>query len=458
MDTKLTHYERAMTVAQPYMVESQAAIQRAVAQGTPVNSFIEYLKEERERVLQVTNQGELINIVTGMSGRIISRLHFLTMEQLRRQKSKFAFPELAKDPVFGKAICASCMSNDLAITNVVGHMHYHMAMHRITGRKVFDVSSALAEKLRHTELRGLTADDLKLPYPNIYIMVPPEADLQIYNLDSDWHRVVGIYLTEDVDGQGRRCWRFMVCGEPKPQKVVAGLVDDNDALIYFHVSLPAGVPLDTTVALAHEETLNDLKEAKSLHVSGFEHMLDKWKDIFHWAMNVVLYQAMDGADREEAIANEAAKKLLEQLKQAPKGSKQRERLNEKLGKTHQMHRIFLGRHVGRPGGWQLTVKVLVTGHWRNQAHGPGRLLRKLIWIEPHWRGPDALEGAAAEVPPVAPQTGGSEHEPRDGTSAASAVGAPDAKTGEGDRRADGSSDRGGGGAEQDRGGSAAERT
>jgi hypothetical protein len=36
----------------------------------------------------------------------------------------------------------------------------------------------------------------------------------------------------------------------------------------------------------------------------------------------------------------------------------------------------------------VSVQTLVCGHWRNQAHGVGRLLRKLIHIEPAWRGPE----------------------------------------------------------------------
>jgi len=30
----------------------------------------------------------------------------------------------------------------------------------------------------------------------------------------------------------------------------------------------------------------------------------------------------------------------------------------------------------------------VRGHYRNQVHGPGHRDRKLIWIEPFWKGPE----------------------------------------------------------------------
>ena len=41
--------------------------------------------------------------------------------------------------------------------------------------------------------------------------------------------------------------------------------------------------------------------------------------------------------------------------------------------------------------WELKSQHVVRGHWRNQAHGPDRTLRKRIWIAPHWRGPQAGE-------------------------------------------------------------------
>lgn len=36
----------------------------------------------------------------------------------------------------------------------------------------------------------------------------------------------------------------------------------------------------------------------------------------------------------------------------------------------------------------LTVQSLVRGHYKRQVHGPQLSERKVIWIEPYWRGPD----------------------------------------------------------------------
>ena len=52
------------------------------------------------------------------------------------------------------------------------------------------------------------------------------------------------------------------------------------------------------------------------------------------------------------------------------------------------------------GGYRLTYRTLVRGHWRNQAHGPARALRTRKWIEPHVRGtelPTKVVGHTYEI-------------------------------------------------------------
>ena len=45
-----------------------------------------------------------------------------------------------------------------------------------------------------------------------------------------------------------------------------------------------------------------------------------------------------------------------------------------------------------PGrGFSIKRRFTVRGHWRNQAHGPKRALRKKLWIQPHWKGPKEAE-------------------------------------------------------------------
>jgi hypothetical protein len=49
-------------------------------------------------------------------------------------------------------------------------------------------------------------------------------------------------------------------------------------------------------------------------------------------------------------------------------------------------RDFLS-NTGKKNG-SINVQTLVRGHWKHQAHGVGRALRKLIHVEPYWKGPE----------------------------------------------------------------------
>lgn len=83
------------------------------------------------------------------------------------------------------------------------------------------------------------------------------------------------------------------------------------------------------------------------------------------------------------------------------------------GKKSQPPRDFLNIRLGKPISIDCrpsihdyvngnrsriaTVKSLVRGHWKMQPHGPHSSLRKVIWREPFWRGP---EGAPVLVRPT----------------------------------------------------------
>ena len=59
------------------------------------------------------------------------------------------------------------------------NLAYHFFCHVKTGKKVYDVSERLGQQLKDTELRGLSAQDIRLPYKNIYICVPPSMGFEV---------------------------------------------------------------------------------------------------------------------------------------------------------------------------------------------------------------------------------------------------------------------------------------
>lgn len=81
-------------------------------------------------------------------------------------------------------------------------------------------------------------------------------------------------------------------------------------------------------------------------------------------------------------------------KRAKGGNKRKEKeptvRTYKLGATPQVDcraqvREYL--QTGKISG-TVTVQSMVSGHWKHQAYGPQRSLRKNIWVSPYWRGPE----------------------------------------------------------------------
>lgn len=47
--------------------------------------------------------------------------------------------------------------------------------------------------------------------------------------------------------------------------------------------------------------------------------------------------------------------------------------------------------------WKLAQRFVVRGHYKRQPHGPGRSLRKTIWVMPFWKGPTDVNEALART-------------------------------------------------------------
>lgn len=45
-------------------------------------------------------------------------------------------------------------------------------------------------------------------------------------------------------------------------------------------------------------------------------------------------------------------------------------------------------YISKGARFSCKSRWMVRGHWRRQAHGPGRKKRKLVFVEPHWKGPE----------------------------------------------------------------------
>ena len=225
------------------------------------------------------------------------------------------------------------------------------------GRPVYEVSAGLAERLAVTELRGVTCDMMRLPHRALKVVVPREAGLEMSE-----EPIYEAYLAEEVDRLPG--W--------------AVLFQSATRSLFMRLPLPPGEPVEAGLGMLFQAGEGEVG----------------WRQPFSWLMNVVLYAASDGV-REEVWRNNEARQLKARLERAPAGGR-RDEMRRKLRALDPRRVVVLGPGVARmeggaAAGTPMLRRTLVQGHWKQQPHGPGNALRKMMWIQPYWRGPDELE-------------------------------------------------------------------
>jgi hypothetical protein len=260
---------------------------------------------------------------------------------------------------------------DPARTTITAHLLFH-ATFQLKYRRTYVIRQGLAERLNRTHLRGLHGRDLRLPYPAIYLKIPPvEPPLKIWNEDSGWHTVESIYVVEeDTDP---RSWRLMACGECRGE-LMPGVPDD--AVFHWELRLPDDMLLIEALARQQEAVRRD--ERRIGHTFGPNAV--EWQRLFLFVLNVVLYATMPDARVRPDPQVEAARRRI-------KGSGERRRAAERKWRRLG-YRMIVGDGIERPSTRELMTRTYVEGYYRQQPYGPAASLRRRQWISPHWRGPD----------------------------------------------------------------------
>jgi hypothetical protein len=404
--TPKTHFEMMLETLKPHLRSALREIE-----GSPLTQDVSV--EEKKKFVLAKSQKFVEVMFTTLRKEQAARygLESMAFQYLVQDlvlyglPDQFSYGHLIEDDLFnylaGVAINAmrtlvrgagKVPEDDIdQITRTNFFMFYSMASHERAGKRVYDVAPALAEKLRYTEVRGISTDDLRLPYRSIYVLVPPQANLQIWNNITGWHSVEGFYVTEDsslwgATRPGIRAWRFLIVGKGKASK-------DDDALVYFNLELPDGKSLD--------ECLKEAEEMRVVRSLGKEND-EVWQSVFRWAMNLVLYCTWNEPKLDSWIANDEARSLWERIQKLPKNSGKRQELKDRFNSIDPQKRYRVGRTVVARGqesakgafhgtGHKQSTKVLVSGHWRKQPYGPQSSLRKWIWVEPYWKNLDGTE-------------------------------------------------------------------
>jgi len=286
---------------------------------------------------------------------------------------------------------------------------------KLAGQKTYTVTPNLAEALKATTLKKYPADLLKSPSPCVYIEFPFGA----FNFTTYADRatpsdtghvclpVEGAYILEDTSPQGMHLWRVVVIcpytGHPSKS------VHINHYYIPLYEDKPVDDCVTDAIAMMKGKKVCEVfipgNEIGKIGVlsektkAWSESIVDSAEDTFRFLMNVIIY--ITHGDADAILINSSEEYAKYRNKMLTAQGKKRDRLKQKLNTMNDGTRILLGKNyvikrwdqedkvAGEPTGRHITVRTLVSGHWRNQVCGVKGLERKVIWIEPHWRGPEA---------------------------------------------------------------------
>jgi hypothetical protein len=254
---------------------------------------------------------------------------------------------------------------------------------------VFQVQSSLVEKLLATDISNVSADDVRPPFPGFYVSMPP-GSLAIWNHKTGHHQasLIGVaegypqpLETSDLRGGNQRMFAggrtlFAVFfGEPNERS--QGVSDDN----ITNIALPLnsehrnlGEVFDEFSGVVNDQP--DFLRFMGKSYSAVEGL----KLLDQFIANFCLYLSSPNPDIEPVRGGQkswsAEVELIESRRTTP-------RLRE-LKEPPLAALWDVGRNTTKLQR-KLPSDIVVRGHWKRQAHGPGRTLRKVIWIEPFIR-------------------------------------------------------------------------
>lgn len=328
----------------------------------------------------------------------IARFGGVTVEQLR--------PGFAEARLQARAQFASLYST-------VNHEYHSLVNFALAGKKTFHFSDNLAEHLANTEI-NLKAALIQLPFPTCLFTFTSRAVINaMHNIRGDAGRwamnatgldysaPVSAFLTVHPAGVGLPGRKLLICAWH------ARLPDTSYLMLKRELYLGDDWTLEQALRTDWETlTPDNLGIGLSVNVNDntIAHQDDDtfYTDglaFYRIILNAVLYLSSDQA---ELTAKASPRREIEDKAKGIASLPKRRKLLQSTGRYTALDYEEVGASVGPiviqkgeveggetgKGGGKPLVRFMVRGHWRRQPHGPESQDRKLIWIRPHYKGPD----------------------------------------------------------------------
>lgn len=315
--------------------------------------------------------------------------------------------------MIGRPVTDEEFANALAIDEATGRLKIGTLGEYLStlnfekaGKKVFSFSDQLIARLADTALDA-PAEYLRLPFFSCMFFIrsrvaidalyriggrppPSSAPLSIFLCELPFHgmRKIMIQVFHGDDGALHNFVKRELLINPK-WTIERSLRTDWTNLNVQHPDWNAGDGPSIGDVIGHTE------DEAVFYEDGLH--------FFRIVVNAILYLASTDPDLSLRASPVAA--MQAQAKATLNGYK-RHALEQELERYSKLDGAVVGENLppiiaGRPhshgpsGSPGLDAhydrRFLVRGHWRNQAHGEEMKLRKLIWIQPYWKGPEMAE-------------------------------------------------------------------
>jgi hypothetical protein len=136
---------------------------------------------------------------------------------------------------------------------------------------------------------------------------------------------------------------------------------------------------DNETALSYGHTIGDLNIAHEHSRTPQDQSVIPWLKVLYSSWLLMTQPGITEVSQERARRNQRRRDQRQGLRDS----------DVQVVHVHRRHRdaTRANTQASETGEREYTVRWMVRGHWRNQAYGPNRQLRRPVWINPHIKGP-----------------------------------------------------------------------
>lgn len=274
-----------------------------------------------------------------------------------------------------------------------------MAMHTVQGQQTFVVGEHLASMLEHTNLEGITIEELRMPYPIFYVALPGCKHRVWGGTRTQWHNVDGFYVHLSPEAFTIMAWgahneKSFGIGDDAHIWVRLNLYDEHgnlraedlESMVYRllrDMSNERNDPIIDPVAIiegSQDDGITD--EVRAVQTETLTAM-------YRIAVNLALYLASTDAETD-AEEDPRTRELHRQLGRVRSEGK-RKKIQRQLDNRSKATVVRVGKSIETTAAEQVRQHGNVRAHWvRGHYHhywtGKGRTTKIRKWIMPYPKG------------------------------------------------------------------------